>query len=44
MDKDETYGDAYFGKNGHEWSQYQRRNNMNGAYRFSGHRGDIFKQ
>lgn len=41
MDQDASYGDAYFGKNGHEWSQYQRRNNMNGAYRFSGHRGDI---
>jgi len=41
MDQDASFGDAYFGKNGHEWAQYQRRNNMNGAYRFSGHRGDI---
>jgi hypothetical protein len=31
-----------FGINGHDWAQYQHRNNMNGAYRFSGHRGDIF--
>jgi len=41
MDQDASFGDAYAGKNGHEWAQYQRRNNMNGAYRFSGHRGDI---
>ncbi len=41
MDQDESFGDSYFGKNGHEWSQYQRRNNMSGGYRFSGHRGDI---
>lgn len=41
MDQDASFGDAYAGKNGHEWSQYQRRNNMNGAYRFTGHRGDI---
>lgn len=42
MDQDASFGDGYFGKNGHEWTQYQRRNNMNGEYRFSGHRGDIF--
>ncbi|MGI8583773.1 MAG: T9SS type A sorting domain-containing protein [Chitinophagaceae bacterium] len=42
MDQDASFGDGYYGKNGHEWSQYQRRNNMNGAYRFSGHRGDIY--
>ena len=41
MDQDATFNDGYFGKNGHEWSQYQRRNNMSGGYRFSGHRGDI---
>ncbi len=41
MDQDAFFGDSYFGNNGHEWSQYQRRNNMNGAYRFTGHRGDI---
>lgn len=42
MDNDSQYGwEVYFGKNGHEWAQYQRRNNMNGSYRFTGHRGDI---
>ncbi|MDQ6757568.1 MAG: T9SS type A sorting domain-containing protein [Bacteroidota bacterium] len=41
MDMTDPYG-GNFGKNGHDWSQYQLRNNMNGAYRFSGHRGDIF--
>ncbi len=41
MDQDVTFNDGYAGKNGHEWSQYQRRNNMIGAYRFTGHRGDI---
>lgn len=41
MDKDDPYG-GNFGLNGHYWWQYQVRNNMNGAYRFSGHRGDIF--
>ena len=42
MDNDSTYGwDIYYGKNGHEWSRYQRRNNMIGGYRFSGHRGDV---
>ncbi|MEO5782788.1 MAG: hypothetical protein ABIQ07_05925, partial [Ginsengibacter sp.] len=41
MDQDASFGDGYFGKNGHDWSQYQRRNNMSGGYRFSGHRGDI---
>ncbi len=42
MDNDDAYGwDIYFGKNGHEWAKYQRRNNMNGFNRFTGHRGDI---
>lgn len=42
MDKDEAFGwDVYYGKNGHEWAKYQRRNNMNGSNRFSGHRGDL---
>lgn len=42
MDNDDGYGwDSYYGKNGHEWSKYQRRNNMIGTYRFAGHRGDI---
>ncbi|MEO5783361.1 MAG: T9SS type A sorting domain-containing protein, partial [Ginsengibacter sp.] len=41
MDQDASFSDSYFGKNGHEWSQYQRRNNMTGGYRFTGHRGDI---
>ena len=41
MDKEDVYG-GYFGKNGHDWGQYKARNNMGGAYRFSGHRGDIF--
>ena len=42
MDNDDSYGwDIYYGKNGHEWAKYQRRNNMNGSNRFSGHRGDI---
>ncbi|MDQ6609106.1 MAG: hypothetical protein M3Y85_04730, partial [Bacteroidota bacterium] len=40
MDKNDLYG-GDFGTNGFDWSQYQRRNNMNGQYRFSGHRGDI---
>ena len=42
MDNDSSYGwDTYFGQNGHNWAQYQRRNMMTGTYRFSGHRGDI---
>ncbi|HUS00354.1 MAG TPA: T9SS type A sorting domain-containing protein [Chitinophagaceae bacterium] len=42
MDMDNSFGwDTYYGKNGHEWSKYQRRNGMIGTYRFSGHRGDI---
>ncbi|MDB5223536.1 MAG: hypothetical protein JWN83_2203 [Chitinophagaceae bacterium] len=42
MDMDNSFGwDTYYGKNGHEWGKYQRRNNMVGPYRFSGHRGDI---
>ena len=43
MDTDQSFGlDNYAGLNGHEWGQYQRRNNMTGEYYFSGHRGDIF--
>ena len=43
MDNDGSYSwDTYFGKNGHEWAKYQRRNNMAGFNRFSGHRGDIY--
>jgi hypothetical protein len=42
MDKTVAYDwDTYSGENGHNWSLYQRRNGMNGAYRFTGHRGDI---
>lgn len=42
MDNNNDYSwDIYFGDNGHQWAQYQRRNNMLGAYRFTGHRGDI---
>lgn len=42
MDNNNNYGwDTYFGDNGHQWALYQRRNGMTGAYRFSGHRGDI---
>ncbi len=42
MDNNNSYGwDTYFGENGHNWALYQRRNGMNGAYRFTGHRGDI---
>ena len=41
MDMMDPYG-GNFGLNGHNWSQYQLRNNMAGAYRFGGHRGDIF--
>lgn len=42
MDNNNTYGwDIYFGENGHQWALYQRRNGMQGAYRFNGHRGDI---
>jgi hypothetical protein len=40
MDKEEIYGSI--GENGNSWEQYKDRNNMNGAFRFSGHRGDIF--
>lgn len=35
------YWETYYGDNGHEWAQYQRRNNMTGGYRFTGHRDDI---
>ncbi|MEP7163452.1 MAG: DUF4838 domain-containing protein [Ferruginibacter sp.] len=42
MDNNNDYGwDIYYGQNGHNWALYQRRNGMQGAYRFSGHRGDI---
>jgi hypothetical protein len=42
MDKVTTYNwEQYIGENGHNWSLYQRRNGMLGAYRFAGHRGDI---
>ena len=42
MDNDNSYyWETYFGENGHQWSLYQRRNNMTGAYRFSVHRDDI---
>ena len=42
MDNDPNYGwDFYYGQNGHNWALYQRRNGMLGAYRFTGHRGDI---
>lgn len=39
MDNDGSYG--YYGENGHNWSLYQLRNNMKGAYGFAGHRADI---
>ena len=42
MDNDSSFGwDTYYGKNGHEWAKYQRRNSMNGNNRFEGHRGDV---
>lgn len=42
MDNSSAYGwDTYYGENGHQWALYQRRNGMTGAYRFSGHRGDV---
>lgn len=42
MDNNNTYyWDVYFGENGHNWALYQRRNGMNGAHRFAGHRTDI---
>ncbi len=42
MDQDSRYDwDTYFGKNGHAWALYQRRNGMLGAHRFTGHRGDL---
>lgn len=42
MDNNNNYGwDTYFGENGHNWSLYQRRNGMMGAYRFAGHRNDV---
>ncbi len=42
MDNSNNYGwDTYFGENGHNWALYQRRNGMNGAYRFTGHRDDV---
>ncbi len=45
MDNNDAYGwDVLFGNNGHAWAKYQRRNNMLGAYRFTGHRGDIMNE
>lgn len=42
MDNDNSYyWESYFGENGHQWSLYQRRNNMTGGNRFTGHRDDI---
>ncbi len=42
MDKVTAYNwEQYIGENGHNWSLYQRRNGMLGAYRFAGHRGDV---
>jgi len=42
MDKDPSfYWDTYGGEQGHQWSLYQRRNNMRGSNRFAGHRDDI---
>jgi hypothetical protein len=42
MDNNDEFGwDIYYGQNGHNWALYQRRNGMQGAYRFAGHRGDI---
>lgn len=42
MDNSTDYNwDIYFGKNGHAWALYQRRNGMGGAHRFAGHRTDI---
>ncbi|MFZ1453024.1 MAG: T9SS type A sorting domain-containing protein [Ferruginibacter sp.] len=42
MDNNSNYGwESYFGLNGHNWSLYQRRNGMTGAYGFAGHRSDI---
>lgn len=37
----DTPWDIYFGENGHQWALYQRRNNMMGANRFTGHRDDL---
>ena len=42
MDNNSNYGwEGYAGENGHNWSQYQRRNGMTGEYSFAGHRADI---
>ncbi len=42
MDRNgEYYWDTYYGELGHQYALYQRRNNMVGAYRFSGHRDDV---
>lgn len=42
MDNNTTYSwEPYAGELGHNWALYQRRNGMMGAYRFTGHRGDI---
>lgn len=45
MDNNADYfWDTYYGELGHQWSLYQRRNNMVGAYRFAGHRDDILTE
>lgn len=42
MDNNPDYTwDVYSGEHGHNWALYQRRNGMQGAYGFHGHRGDI---
>ncbi|MEJ7626655.1 MAG: T9SS type A sorting domain-containing protein [Ferruginibacter sp.] len=42
MDNNPAYSwDIYAGELGHNWAVYQRRNGMQGAYSFNGHRGDI---
>jgi hypothetical protein len=42
MDRNGSYfWDTYNGELGHQYALYQRRNNMVGAYRFSGHRDDV---
>lgn len=42
MDNNTAYSwEPYAGDLGHNWALYQRRNGMLGAYRFTGHRGDV---
>lgn len=42
MDRNASYyWDTYYGELGHQYALYQRRNNMVGGYRFSGHRDDV---